>query len=214
MGNEYPVSISDPHRQKHIDFFRSMQSPHYLLTAHENITALADFVKSKQLPFTPVIVWILSKIAHDIPEFKWRFRKNEIIEHELLRPSFTVLTSASEVFSFCTVPFHQDFSVFVLRAQAEIRAMQDNPSFEDEPGKDDYLFMSSIPWVSFTNIQHPMHYPSDSVPRIAWGKFYQEGDQVRLPVSVQAHHALVDGIHMGRFFEQFRIRAAQPDAWL
>jgi chloramphenicol O-acetyltransferase type A len=46
-----------------------------------------------------------------------------------------------------------------------------------------------------------MHYsPVDSVPRISWGKYFEQGRQVMMPLSVQAHHAFVDGRHMGAFF--------------
>ena len=32
---------------------------------------------------------------------------------------------------------------------------------------------------------HPMHFhPVDSIPRFAWGKYFQEGDTLRMPLSV------------------------------
>jgi chloramphenicol O-acetyltransferase type A len=78
---------------------------------------------------------------------------------------------------------------------------QSEPSFEDEPGRDDFLFLSAMPWVSFTGVQHAMHLtPADSVPRIVWGKYYQQEGRTFLPVSVQVHHALVNGLEIGRFF--------------
>ena len=42
--------------------------------------------------------------------------------------------------------------------------------------------------------------PVDSIPRIAWGKFFSKGDRIKMPLSVQIHHALADGIHVGRYF--------------
>jgi len=80
--------------------------------------------------------------------------------------------------------------------------MQNNPSFEDEPGRDDYLFMSAVPWFSFKAIQHAMHYhPCDSVPRFTFGKYFKSGDAIKMPLSVQAHHALVNGKEVGEFIE-------------
>jgi len=64
------------------------------------------------------------------------------------------------------------------------------------------LFITGIPWISFTGLLHPIKLePTDSVPRIAYGKFFQEGDLLKMPLGVQAHHALIDGIHVGRFYE-------------
>ena len=48
-----------------------------------------------------------------------------------------------------------------------------------------------------------MHYhPHDSVPRITWGKYFKTADKILMPLSVQAHHALIDGRHMGKYFEK------------
>ncbi|WP_409294071.1 CatA-like O-acetyltransferase [Peribacillus sp. SCS-26] len=30
--------------------------------------------------------------------------------------------------------------------------------------------------------------------------FFEENEKIKLPVSVQAHHALVDGVHIGQYF--------------
>ena len=40
---------------------------------------------------------------------------------------------------------------------------------------------------------------NDSVPKISWGKYFTEGDKVLLPFSVQVHHALADGYHVGKY---------------
>jgi chloramphenicol O-acetyltransferase type A len=57
-------------------------------------------------------------------------------------------------------------------------------------------------WVSFTQISHPLPLnPPDSFPRITWGKFFDQGQQRLMPLSLLANHALVDGLHVGKFFE-------------
>ena len=48
---------------------------------------------------------------------------------------------------------------------------------------------------------HPMHLqPADSIPRFAWGKFFEDGKRLKMPLSVQGHHALMDGLHMSKFY--------------
>ncbi|MGL3600382.1 CatA-like O-acetyltransferase, partial [Veillonella sp. ZSJB6] len=67
---------------------------------------------------------------------------------------------------------------------------------------DSLLYLTSVPWVTFTSISHPTHdQQHDTVPRIAWGKFTETGGRMSMPLSVQAHHALVDGVHVGRYYE-------------
>jgi chloramphenicol O-acetyltransferase len=54
----------------------------------------------------------------------------------------------------------------------------------------------------------------DSVPKIIFGKYEVEGGRVRLPVSVEVHHALMDGVHVGRYFERLQEHFTAPAAVL
>lgn len=192
-----------------------MSHPHFNLCSRVEITNLLPALKRKQLRFTPAIVYCIARTANEIPAFRQRIRGAKVVEHELAHPSFTVLTEASDVFSFCTVHYQDSYPVFARAALDRIEAMQKQPSMDDEEGRDDYLYLSAIPWVSFTSLQHAMHYnPTDSVPRITWGKFYEEGGKTWMPLSVQAHHALVDGRHMGQYFEKIQLLLSNPDIFL
>jgi chloramphenicol O-acetyltransferase type A len=62
---------------------------------------------------------------------------------------------------------------------------------------------------------HPIHlHPVDSVPRYAWGKFFEDGKNLKMPLSVQGHHALMDGIHMGRYYAEVQDSLDNPDSVL
>jgi len=199
------IVFDNPHRKKHFEFFNGMNHPHFNLTANVDITEFLKKVNAENVPTNISLVHALSKTANAIKEFRWRIRAQEVVEHSIVHPSFTVSTDEADVFSFCTVPFQEDFKDFEKDAKRVQEQMRTNPSVEDEANRDDYLFMSAIPWVSFTSLQHAMSYhPHDSVPRISWGKFFNSGNKVMMPLSVQAHHALVDGRHMGSFFNLFQ----------
>ena len=195
------IIFTNPHRKKHFDFFRSMSQPHFNICAPVDISQLLNWIKSENLPFTLTMVYCLSRIANNIPEFRRRIRGDSVWEHEKVDPSFTIETKVSDVFSFCHVPFTDNYTTFLKRGHIKSAQMQEAPIFEDEEGRDDLLFLSSLPWISFTGITHAMHCPStDSVPRITWGKYSTEKNVTSMPLSVQVHHALVDGKQVGIFF--------------
>ncbi|NHF60225.1 chloramphenicol acetyltransferase [Flavobacteriaceae bacterium TP-CH-4] len=209
------IHFTNPHRRKHFDFFNGMNHPHFNITANVDITQLLPYLKSNELPTSSSIVYLIAKAANDIPEFRWRIRDGEVVEHQSVQPSFTVPTEETDVFSFCTVAYTADARIFIENAQKQIAAMGTNPSFEDEEHRDDYLFLSAFPWVSFTGMQHAMHYhPCDSIPRISWGKFFEQDGKIWMPLSVQVHHAVVDGIHVGRYFQLMEQMAALPRNFL
>lgn len=188
-------------RRRQFELYRHFSSPHFNVCAPVDITAFARKVKRASASFSVATVHVLAKTANQIPEFRTRIRGDQVVEHEVVHPSVTILTE-QEQFSFCYLPFQPDFLAFAKEAASRVARAKARPSLEDEPGRDDYLFMTSIPWVSFTSFAHPMHLsPPDCIPRMAWGKYYTEGVQLKMPLSVQGHHALMDGFHVGKYFE-------------
>lgn len=198
------IELIHPHERKHFEYFRSMNHPHFSLCAEVDVTPLIEWARERGARTTSAIVWGLARAANEVARFRWRIRGDRIVEHDVVHPSFSVAVDDEgvEAFSFCEVEFSPDPEAFAERAEARMDEVRVRPVFEDEPGRDDYLFMSAIPWVRFTGVTHAMSYhPHDSVPRVTGGRFLEEGGRVTMPLSVQAHHALVDGVHAGRFFE-------------
>lgn len=199
------IIFTDPHQQKHFDFFNQFDQPQFNICTNVDITHLRKRIKELDLSFTPVMVYLISKTANEIPVFKRRIRGKRIVEHELVHPSFAIKPDHSPVMSFCPVQFQYNFEQFYEQATIAIEYHKKHPVVEDEAGRDDYLFLSVLPWISFTGVVHAMNYSApDSVPRIVWGKFFEEGGNIKMPLSVQAHHAVVDGIDAGRYFELFQ----------
>jgi chloramphenicol O-acetyltransferase type A len=187
-------------RREHFEAFCTWDYPHFSLCANVDLTAFYPFVKQRGISFNVATVYVLARAANAIPEFRYRIRGREVVEHEVVHPSTTILTN-EDLFTFCPIEYSKDFSLFAARAAEQIAYVKAHRTLEDEPGRDDWLFMTAIPWVSFTSFMHPLQlHPADSVPRFAWGKLFEEGKFLKMPLSVQGHHALMDGVHAGRFY--------------
>jgi len=204
------IVFESAHRRKHFEFFNNMEIPHFNLVAHVDFETVAKFIKSNSLHFTSVVIYLICKTANNIPELRQRIRGEKVIEHDVVHPSFTVPTEGSDVFSFCYLNYSNDFQRFSIDVCNSIKSSQNTPSFEDEQDRDDFLFLSAMPWVHFTGFSHAMHTKGvGSVPRIVWGKMGGSGGYL-LPLGIQAHHALVDGSHAGKFFHIFQEYCANP----
>ena len=198
-------------RREHFEFFKAFNHPHFNMCANVDLTKFHPYVKGQGFSATAAIIYVISRAANAIPEFRQRMRDGEIVEHETVSPSVTILVD-NDLFSFCTIDYSQDFVEFAGRAARVIAAVKDNPTLKDPPGRDDLLYMTAIPWVSFTSFMHPMRlHPADSVPRFAWGKYFKEEGRLKMPLSVQGHHALMDGIHMGKFYGLIQEYLDQPE---
>ena len=195
------LDIENWNRKEHYNYFKQLNYPHFNICANLDITRFYEYTKEKENPFFISMVFAAMKATNSIKEFRFRIREDKVVEHEVVSPSFTIMTEG-EVFGFCSVKFTEEFNDFKISASSEINKVKNNVSIEDEPGRDNLLYVSSIPWVSFTSVTHPIQMnPVDSIPRITWGQYFEENGRIKLPLSVQAHHALVDGIHVGKYFK-------------
>jgi len=201
-------------RREHFEVFRTFDHPHFNMCANVDITTFFTFVKLHGLSFNLAIVYILTRTANAISEFRYRIRGEAMVEHEIVHPSSTIM-GKEDVFSFCTMEYVEKFSDFTTRNSEKISDVQERPRLlGEDQDRDDLLFMTAIPWVSFTSFMHPLKLPVDSIPRFAWGKFFKDSNTLKMPLSVQAHHALMDGLHMGRYFEKVQENFGMPEVVL
>ncbi len=208
------IDMENWNRKKHFNYFKQLDYPQFSVCGNIDITAFLKFIKEKKEPFFISMLYTAVKTANSIKEFRYRIREDKVVEHETVSPSFTIMTD-DEVFSFCTAEFIDGFEAFKADTSSIIEKNKKSALLEDDPNRDDLLYITSIPWVSFTNITHPIHMnPVDSVPRIAWGKYFEENGRIKLPLSVQAHHALIDGAHIGQYFNAIQEVLDNPQNYL
>jgi chloramphenicol O-acetyltransferase type A len=201
-------------RREHFAKFGAFRYPHFNMCAPVDLTVLRPAAKQRGVSLTTAILYVVARAANEIPEFRYRIRGDNVVEHEVVHPSLTVLVEA-DLFGFALVEYDEDFSRFAGCAADRFARAREHLTLADEPGRDDLLFMTAIPWVSFTSFSHPMPtLPADSIPRFAWGRAFPEGDLVKMPLSVQGHHGLLDGVHMGRYYERVGHYLRDPEPFL
>lgn len=196
------IDMQNWSRRNHFNLFNTFNHPHFSMCVNMDITSFYLFVKRNGFSLTISMVYIIARASNAIPEFRQRIRGEQVVEHEIVNPAFSILID-KDLFGFCDVEYTEDFPEFSMRAKKNIAILKADGDLLRNPENDDVLFMSPIPWVSFTSFNHPMQFhPTDSVPRFAWGKYFKENDTLKMPLNVQGHHAVIDGIHMGKFYEK------------
>ena len=205
------LDIDSWKRKSHFQFFNQMDIPHFNITADVDITYFYSYIKKNDLSFFKTLLYFVTKTANEIEEFRLRIRNDRVIEHEVIHPSFTVMSN-KDVFSFCDAYYVNSYDKFIENVDKAIEAVEENPVVADEEFRDETVYITSIPWVSFKSVSHPINVESnDSVPRLAWGKFYEQNDELKLPFSVQVHHALMDGQHVGLYYKELQENLNNPE---
>ena len=198
------INLDSWPRRTQCETFRQVDYPHFNMTATVDVERMLPVAQDHDASLTIAITYLLTYTANQIENFRWRIRGDDVIEHELVHPSITILTP-DDLFSFCTMKYLPGFSDFAAGAAETIKHVRENPTLEDKIQEDELMFMTSIPWVSFTSFMHPLHFhPVDSIPRLSWGKIHDVEGRKKMPLSVQGHHALMDGLHVGQYFEKMQ----------
>lgn len=202
-------------RKKHYYYFKKMRYPRICVTVNVEISDLLHYIKKHDLPFSTTFLFLTSKAINEVEEMRMRIRGEEIVIHDVVHPSFTLLNE-KETFHFCEVNFVQKYPLFSKNAtDATLNALVEE-SLSDEPGRDDYIFVSALPWFTYTSISHPINDNESefSVPRLSWGKYFESEGKILIPVTFEVNHALVDGIHIAKVLDHLNTYLKKPSKYL
>jgi chloramphenicol O-acetyltransferase type A len=201
-GQEREIDLESWARREHFEIFRTFRQPHFSICAEVDMTAVVPEVQRRDVSLNTLIIYVVARAANDVPELRLRIRGDRVVEHDVVHPASTVM-AGDDLFTFAFFEFNPDFEVFTAEVARVTARVQEEPSLEDPPGRDDLLFMTAIPWVAFTSFEHPMTGdPDDAIPRFAWGRCRRSGERHTMPLNLQIHHALGDGLHAGHFYER------------
>lgn len=201
-------------RASHAGFFQRFTDPHFNVVAEVSLGPMLDQAAViGTSPFTAML-YATTRAANDLHALRLRLRDGVVVLHHRVHPSFTVRVDA-ERFNYCGVDYDDDYAIFEQNVKTAIAEKRGDGELRAEAElRDDLLFVSSLPWLRFTSIQHAAMCPSkDSFPRITWGRFCKGPTGAVAPLSLQGHHALLDGIHTAMFFQRVEALAAEP-TWL
>ena len=187
-------------RKGHFEYFNSMAYPYVGLTVDTDITGLLKTIRREGLPFFLTFCYCASRAANGVAEFRQRILDGKIIEFDRCKTSHTVALEDG-TYCYCTLDSSMPFRNYIAYAKEEQEKAKRAPSIQEEESEAlDKFFISTLPWLSYTALVQPVPFPADSNPRITWGKYFEQGDRILLPVSVLCHHALVDGRHIADFY--------------
>jgi chloramphenicol O-acetyltransferase len=193
------VDLAAWNRRRHYEFFRGYLNPFFNICFELDVTLFLERIRREERPFFLSFLHAVVKTANGIEAFRLRIRGEEVVIHDVAHPNFTLMTDAG-VFRFFTAPFEADRDVFVRRTAAAMEEGKKTVYVGDEVGVDDLYYVSSMPWMSFTAIEHPVSgVKDDSVPRLTWGRYRPSEGRDVIPFSVAANHALMDGADVAAF---------------
>ncbi|MDO4565370.1 MAG: CatA-like O-acetyltransferase [Clostridia bacterium] len=190
-------------RREICKLFSNIGIPFYSVTIPMDVTELYSFCKAKKLSFYHGMIYVVMKACNEVEAFRYKLRRDGIVLHERLSPSFTY-PRENDLFGICNVEWEAGESLvdFCSRAKrAQEGAVSAIPSDEDEQ-RDDFVYISCLPWFSVTHVAQEVSLdPNESIPRLLWDRLRDENGRKCLSMVVQVNHRLIDGVHIHRWLE-------------
>lgn len=183
-------------RALHCQIFRNNIEPSYCVTFELDITNFLAKVRTEKHSFTLSLIFMVSKCANSIEEFRYRFLDGQIVLYDRINTAFTYLDKDTELFKVVNVEMQDTLESYI--SVAAQKAANQKDYFTGPLGNDIFQF-SPMPWISYTHISHTNSGKKDNAtPLFDWGKYFDRDGKIILPFSVQVHHSFVDGIHIGK----------------
>jgi chloramphenicol O-acetyltransferase type A len=202
-------------RRAALAHFRHMAQPAFSVTVPVDVTGLRE--RAARHGATPWIAYHHAALeaANSIEAMRQSLTDDGhgVLEYDAIHASTTVLRD-DRSFGFLTMRREPSLAHFAASAKTHlprVRSASGDMFAADAAGglpEASLVHMTALPWFAFTAFTHARG-QGDDRPKIAFGRFSPQGERLVMPVAVDVHHALCDGVHVGEFFERFQ---AQLDA--
>ncbi len=214
------LDVSRWPRRAAFEFFRGFDKPYFNICTRVDVTALKPALQEASVGSVSLACHYLAMaLANAIEPFCYRLQGGKVWVHRPVHLSTTVLLP-DESFGFVYLDHAPTFAAFVAAATpAWTAARTGRLGFEPRNDDQALLHCTTLPWLHFTSFSHARQWGrEDAVPKIAFGRIDEEthgGVTKRwMPLSVEVHHALMDGLAVGRYVQGFEAAMKDPLPWL
>ncbi len=181
----------------------SFQDPNFNITAPLEISPLFDFCKQNNQNLYFSYLHLATRAVNEIDEFHYRINENGVTWFERIDCAPTVLDKNKKLL-FSHLDYYSNQKTFIENSQKVTQEVLENGKM-DAGNKPSVIYTTALPWIAFTSVKHPVPQKGGSgIPIIAFGKIYEQNEKRWMPVSLDVHHALMDGYHAGMFFEKLQ----------
>jgi chloramphenicol O-acetyltransferase type A len=205
------LNIEEWKRKDQFNFFKEYDNPFFNICTEVDVTELHDFSKQNEFSFFLTSIYATLKAANLIEEFRYRIKDDGVIVYDQIHAGSTFLKE-DDTFGFVYLTYRSSFNDFYTEAENTLEQMkQNNETFDPRSNEDDMIHYSVIPWISFLSISHPRKFnTNDSIPKIVLGKYYEKEEQLIMPISIELHHSLADGLHIASYLNKLQEILDQP----
>lgn len=200
------IDIENWNRKEHFEWFKNFDEPFFGIVSE--IDCSIAYLKSKKenIPFYHNYLHKSLKAVNLLENFRLRIEDNKVVCYDKINASAT-LNNADNLYAMSFIEYSDnllDFSKRMKLEEEHVKKIKGLGVSENTMRKD-VIHYSSVPWFKITGLSHARNYKfEDSVPKITFGKFEIIDNKKIMNISINGHHGLLDGYHVGIYLKTFQ----------
>ena len=190
-------------RRDIFEHFSRLRMPHYAVAANLDVTRLLQFKREQHLSFYLSLIYLATQALNSIENMRLRIVDGRVVRFDRIHTNFTHKRPEEQLYRYHTAPFEGTLQEYVART-SEAMARQTTLFGGMEPVPN-VAYYSCTPNLDATALTNPgLEDPDDAIPRINWGKYVEHDGRWTVNLTFTANHRLVDGYHIGLFFQRLQ----------
>lgn len=198
------IDIPNWNRREHYWFFKDFEEP--FVGINVNIDYSRVYETSRACGYSFFLYYLHKSLvaANALEPFKYRIEEDKVFLYDVVHTSTTILRP-DNTFGFADIEFELSYDEFQENAKHMIKIVKNESGLRSGQYGEATIHYSATPWLHFTALTHARKYSrKDSCPKITFGKIEEINRHKIMPISIFAHHGLIDGFHIGEYVDLFQ----------
>lgn len=217
MPETFDLDLDHWPRRAAFEHFRALDNPYFNVALRLELGALVAALPQAAAGASLSLAYhhAVLRAANESEAFRLRLEGGRVRVHGQVDASVAVLRDDDSI-AFAYLRWQPSFGAFVADAAPQLAATRRGAQpFAAGNAHDAVLHFTTLPWIDFTAFSHARNWRSDdSVPKFAFGRLCRDGDRSSMAFAVEVHHALMDGLHVGRLVQRVQQLLDAPEDWL
>lgn len=200
-----PIDMKKWPRTPYYNYYAHGSKGMCAITANVEITNLYKMVQAKNIDLYTAMLYLSTLVINNHEEFRVGYcaDNGELMTWDYLEPIYRVFHEKDETFTRICTKWNKDFNIFNESAKADIAAGEKLEGLNAPNLPENAYETSYVPWVHYSSVNLKMSESGKYLaPIVTIGKAEEKDGKVFIPLTMQISHAVADGFHIARFFNE------------
>ena len=190
-------------RKNIYNIFSKFQDPYTGIITDIDVTDVVLYCKDKNCSFYAVMSYLTLKAMNSVADYKFGYDdEKKVCQFDKMAISNTFIDINGQLTFSVYVEYDEDIDAFLDKFKnARDRAINLMDINDIGPKDVAKVHATCVPWRRFSGYKDALSESQDSIPKVCWGKYYEENSRYIINYSLMVNHAFQDGKEMELFFE-------------